>query len=197
MIGSHNSFSYLPPKNVWGWVTKPWGKCQSLNIKEQYNKDVRYFDIRINIINDRWHIVHNKIDYGSIIDNHLYTTMVELSKNGDVYFRIIFDKRTKPKDEEYYLSRFKDIIDDMKYFVPNVNITECITFWNWKNYEELCTCKLSVVLEKHTSVCSPWYKYILGTKWFAKKYNKEYNCKTNRETKSGVILLDYIEYGNE
>ena len=41
MIGSHNSMSYLPPKNLWGKMTRPWNKCQNQNIREQYEAGVR------------------------------------------------------------------------------------------------------------------------------------------------------------
>ena len=38
MIGSHNSISYLPPKNFWGKITRLWNKCQDKTLEEQYNK---------------------------------------------------------------------------------------------------------------------------------------------------------------
>lgn len=42
MIGSHNSMSYLPPKNLWGKITRLWNKCQDKTITEQYNNGVDY-----------------------------------------------------------------------------------------------------------------------------------------------------------
>lgn len=50
MIGSHNTLSYLPPKNLWGKITRPWNKCQNKNLEEQVNADIDYLDIRINFI---------------------------------------------------------------------------------------------------------------------------------------------------
>ena len=41
MIGSHNSMSYLLPKNLWGKITRLWNKCQDKTIEEQFNSGVR------------------------------------------------------------------------------------------------------------------------------------------------------------
>ena len=72
MIGSHNSMSYLPPKNLWGKITRLWNKCQDKTIEEQFNSGDDYFDIRINFYSDNnWHFVHNRVDYG-IIDKTIW-----------------------------------------------------------------------------------------------------------------------------
>lgn len=46
-IGTHNSLSYLKPKQWWlrpfAWI----GRCQRLTIAEQWDAGVRYFDIRV------------------------------------------------------------------------------------------------------------------------------------------------------
>ena len=70
MIGSHNTLSYLPPKNLLGKITRLWNKCQDKTIEEQFNSGVDYFDIRIDFYSDNnWHFVHNKVDYGVVNDN--------------------------------------------------------------------------------------------------------------------------------
>lgn len=62
MIGSHNTFSYLPIKNKWLSFLKPWYKCQEYDIITQINKGVRYFDLRIKFSKKgELQIVHNKI----------------------------------------------------------------------------------------------------------------------------------------
>lgn len=47
MIGSHNTFSYLPIKNRWMSFLKPWYKCQDKDIVQQINNGARFFDIRV------------------------------------------------------------------------------------------------------------------------------------------------------
>lgn len=102
MIGSHNSMSYLPPKNLWGKITRLWNKCQDKTITEQYNNGVDYFDIRINFYNDdEWHFVHNKVDYGVVNDN----IWKYIGKN-KIPIRVIYDQRSKPKDASYRTNHF-------------------------------------------------------------------------------------------
>ena len=90
MIGSHNSMSYLPPKNLWGKITRLWNKCQDKTIEEQFNKGIDYFDIRIDFYSDNdWHFVHNKVDYGVVNDN----IWKYIGKN-KVPIRVIYDRRS-------------------------------------------------------------------------------------------------------
>lgn len=197
MIGSHNSYSYLPPKNLWGKITRPWGKCQDLTLKEQYAKGVRYFDIRLRVINNKWHLVHNRVDYGSCDSNNYISDLCSICKKGDVYLRFLLDERTKPDNAEEYTKSFITFVKSITYTVSHPNIIECRTFWDWTNHSEaINTDEKLEVIERHASVRAPWYKYILGTKHFAKKYNKDLyiNYKT---LKWYVLLIDYIEYGNE
>ena len=48
ILGSHNSWSYLPPKHWWMWPIHFMAKCQRVDIREQYEKyGVRCFDLRV------------------------------------------------------------------------------------------------------------------------------------------------------
>ncbi len=188
MIGSHNTLSYLPPVNLWGKITKLWGKCQDKNIEEQYNSNVRYFDIRVNYINGVWHIVHNRIDYGQLTNHQ---DILKYIGNKQIPIRLIYDKRTKPKSyRSYGVGYFLELITELrnKY---NIFIDSAITYWNWNEY--IFTSKYSII-EYHASVSSKWYQYIFGTKLFAKKYNKQYieNNKSLVESNLKVLLIDYI-----
>lgn len=50
-LGTHNSLSYIKPEQWWlrpfNWIAK----CQKLNLKQQWDLGVRYFDIRVKFIN--------------------------------------------------------------------------------------------------------------------------------------------------
>lgn len=108
MIGSHNSLSYLPIKG-WRKILKPWVKCQSKTIEEQYNsgeyKDIwsqinslHFDDIVIGIerypmtVRQRYHInIWSKDGYGmctfitsSDIDTHLPIPEDELQRHINV-----------------------------------------------------------------------------------------------------------------
>lgn len=185
MIGSHNSMSYLPPRNILGKITRLWNKCQDKTITEQYNNGVDYFDIRINFYNDNeWHFVHNKVDYGVINDN-----IWEYIGKIKVPIRVIYDRRSKPKDDIHEENHFKIYL----WFIRqkyNVNIDSAITYWNWKEHYK----PLVKIKEFHASVSAKWYQYLLGCKWFAKHYNsyakqRHYGYSEDNER---VLLLDYV-----
>ena len=184
MIGSHNTLSYLPPKNLWGKITRLWNKCQDKTIEEQFNSGVDYFDIRINLYNEEWHFVHNKVDYG-IVDNDIWKYLGETR----LPIRVIYDKRSKPKDINYRTNRFKTYLWILmeRY---NVNIDSAITYWDWKEHYK----PFIEVKEFHASVSAKWYQYLLGCKWFAKHYNnyakkRHYGYSEDNER---VLLLDYV-----
>lgn len=183
MIGSHNSMSYLPPKNLWGKITRLWNKCQDKTLEEQYRDGVEYFDIRINFYNDdEWHFVHNKVDYGVVNDN-IWKYIGKIK----VPIRVIYDRRNKPKDdihEENHFNIYLWLIRQ-KY---NVNIDSAITYWNWKEHYK----PLVEVKEFHASVSAKWYQYLLGCKWFALTYSGISKYPDIDECMNEVLLLDYV-----
>lgn len=203
IVGSHNSMSYLPPKNLWGKITKPWGKCQSLNLYEQWKEGVRMFDIRVRMIGKTWHLVHNKVDYGKLDITELTKVLNDISDEEPniITIRLGLDVRKTPKDDKEYTEKFvalAKLINQMT--ITNCIIDDCITFWNWKHIDFHIGCintNVPFVVELHTSVCSDWYLYLKGTKWFAKKHNSESRAITNLNTdpyELKYLLIDYVQY---
>ena len=75
ILGSHNSWSYLPVRKWWMKPLTFAAKCQDLNIKDQYNiYNVRCFDLRIRFDeNDGLIVAHGIIEYDiNIIELLLY-----------------------------------------------------------------------------------------------------------------------------
>ena len=183
MIGSHNTLSYLPPKNLWGKITRPWNKCQDKTIEEQVNAGIDYFDIRIDFYKDRkWHFVHNRVDYG-VVNNDIWKYIGKT----EVPIRIIYDRRSKPKDVILEKQRFIDYLSYLKEEY-NVNIDSAITYWNWKE----CCAPFIRVKEFHASVSAKWYQYLLGCKWFALTYSGISKYPDVEECINEVLLLDYV-----
>ena len=187
MLGSHNSLSYLP---IQGWrkVLKPWAKCQSLTLEEQYEKGVRYFDLRVR--KDKyglWWYCHNNAIFVPVIE---HKEVVDFLTDKQVKVRVILDVRKKPKDAEDYKTEFLSLITE--FFHNKVYVDSAIVYWEWHEY----LIRSVKQYEYHVSVSAPWYKYIFGTKWFAKLYNKKYfdGNKEILESKDEVILLDYIQF---
>lgn len=185
MIGSHNSISYLPPKNLWGKITRPWNKCQDKTLEEQFNAGIDYLDIRIDFYKDeKWHFVHNRVDYG-VVDDKIWKYIGKTK----LPIRIIYDRRSKPKDASYETNHFEVYlcIIRQKY---NVNIDSAITYWDWKEHYK----PFVEVKEFHASVSAKWYQYLLGCKWFALTYagKHKYKYPDIDECINEVLLLDYV-----
>lgn len=104
--------------------------------------------------------------------------------------RIILDVRKKPKDAENYKEDFLELTEWLK--TNGIKIDSAIVYWEWHE----CLIRTIKQHEYHASVSAPWYKYILGTKWFAKHYNKNY-LEENEDivdSDNGVALIDYIQF---
>lgn len=179
MIGSHNSLTYLPAKTLVGKLLIPWTRCQNKTLVGQYNMGVRYFDIRVRFRKGICEIVHNKVAFKGDLFEEL-KNLSKISYKDSVDIRLILDIRKKPKDFKYQKACFNKLIetiDDM----PNLEVTDAIIYWNWqhlKDYDE--------ITEYHASVSSPWYDYIRGIKYCAKKLGKPI------EYKDTTTLIDYV-----
>lgn len=69
MIGSHDTFTYLP-STCWAFNhAKRWWKCQCNTINEQYAFGIRFFDIRVARHNGKWHFAHGLVTLKSNIDS--------------------------------------------------------------------------------------------------------------------------------
>lgn len=194
--------SYLKPIHWWQRWQRPWYRCQEINLVQQYKQGARYFDIRVNLINDCWHYVHNKIDFGYAAYFNELDPLLELadSENQKIYFRFILDRRNPPKtieEQRNLVNKFQTLItwflDAYKAF-DVLCIDEAIVYWNWKSiyknplHPEIYEYHNSVINKNHL------LKYLLGNKYFAKKRNKvaytfhEKMVIDNHE----VLLMDFV-----
>lgn len=69
MIGTHDSYTFLPPTNpLFNLVSFLW-RTQKKNIYEQKKTGVEYFDIRVRRVKDKWRVCHGIIDFNLEFDN--------------------------------------------------------------------------------------------------------------------------------
>lgn len=185
---SHNTMSYLKPIHWYNRIFIRWSKCQSKTLQEQYESGIRWFDIRINKINNNWNIVHNKVIY----TNDLQYVLSYLNSTKDMcHIRLMYDdRRNKSQSESDSCTKdFKTFISKIKVKFKNIDIYETITYWNWTylNKDNKYT-----DIEKHSSVSLPLWKYILyGTKRFALKNNSK-NIEKYKYNENCLLYLDFI-----
>lgn len=191
MIGSHNTFSYLPIKNKWLSFLKPWYKCQEYDIITQINKGVRYFDLRIKFSKKgELQIVHNKIVF-DINEKQFWDIMNNVKElttklNTVLYFRVILDIRKKPNDELNQVYWFSQFINKFSQYNEHIILVQAIVYWNWTIIDYISTPE---IIEDHASVNAKWYEYMLGNKYYAAKVGVKY---INEKSIDKVFLIDYV-----
>ena len=104
MIGSHNSATYLKEESWWMAILRPWTRCQSKTLKEQYESGIRYFDFRIKILDTEFGYITNVCHNDVIYKKSLSEVLSEINYD-DVYIRLILDYRKTPENEEAYQER--------------------------------------------------------------------------------------------
>lgn len=189
MIGSHNSFSFLPTKKLWHILLNPWTKCQSKDIAQQYDTGVRFFDVRVRFDNKyNVQLCHNKVTYRNS-EYHLHAWLAWLdTKPGKVAIRIILDIRKKPKDYYMQLFHFDQLCHNLEVIYPTLVFRQRIVFWDWSDYINDKELKLNHCYGSVQK--SPWN--ILPVKWYAIFHNKKTKKEYSKSGWNDVALIDYV-----
>lgn len=62
--GSHNTMTYLRPRNILGWIARPWSQCQGRSLNYQYwLRGIRVIDIRVRFWKGHWVLSHGWARY--------------------------------------------------------------------------------------------------------------------------------------
>lgn len=186
-LSTHNSLSYLKPIHWYHNPLKPWHQCQDLTLQEQYDYNVRLFDVRVKLINNTWHYVHNMVDYGTMEEHSEVNEFFET--HPDAKIRLCLDMRDKDKFTEEYKNKFLDLCRNLMYN-HSWNIDRIIDFATWNEYK---TPTINYT-EYHVSVSGKWYNYIFGTKLFAKLKNEKYI--SNQTDTEMYYMIDYVQFTN-
>ena len=187
ILGSHNSWSYLPPKKWWMKPFRFVAQCQDWDIRTQYEHGVRCFDLRLQYDGDNLCVVHGQMVY-KITCAELLVDLDWLNKQDDVYVRILHDARTKKLHNERAVKHFQNYCAAFEQLFPNIKFWCGKNLYNWTNdyeFKNNPSCEerySSVTLPKIDDICPRYY---------AKKHNKEiYKEGTNKD----ILLIDFVNY---
>ena len=179
-LGTHNSMTYLNPKK---WYLYPFqfiARCQSLTIKEQFEKGVRLFDIRISYTKDKeLEFRHGALAYkGDVLSILDWLN----SQNTPIKIRILLESfKEDPITESLFV---KDIYKFQTLF-PNLSFFEGRRKYDWKQLIPLPTLEVAQLVSSmqgnKIDDLWPWL--------YAKLHNKK-NLKKQYNTD---ILIDFIE----
>lgn len=95
-LGSHNSLTYLKPKHWWMYPFIPMARCQSKDIKAQYEAGARWFDFRIRFDkNDNLVVAHGlmtyKADRNFVLDELLYLNERAYVMGEQICVRVLYE----------------------------------------------------------------------------------------------------------
>ncbi len=190
ILGSHNSWSYLPPKKWWMWPFSFMSRCQNRGIAEQYGKyGVRCFDLRVRF-NKKNELVmaHGFFEY-KYSRYDLFKDLAWLNENGCA-LRILHEARTKGQYTEESVRRFRELCAEIEVKFPNLKMWCGRNMYDWAidyDFPYKPTCE-----EKYSSVCPP--KYI--DDWYPWIYARLNNGKIKKtEHKAEILLIDYVNIG--
>lgn len=187
ILGSHNSWSYLPPKKWWMKPLRFTAQCQDWDIKTQYEHGVRCFDLRLQYDGDTLQVVHGLMVY-KITCDELLKDLKWLDEQGDVWVRVLHDARTKKLYNDKAYRHFLDDCAAFESLYPNIKFWCGRNLYNWNvdyQFENNPSCD-----EKYSSVVLPKYDD-LCPRYYAKKYNKKiYKQGTDKD----ILLIDFVNY---
>ena len=189
VIGSHNSWSYLPVRKWWMRPLRFMAKCQRVGINEQYViHDVRCFDLRIRFEGDRLVVAHGIIEY--MCDYlKLISYLDYLDRQGDCYVRVIHEVRTRKQWQKSNPIMFADYCGKFEKLFPRIhfwcgrNLYDWTADYKFKGKDPSCD-------EKYASVTNPklvddWWPW-----FYAWRKNKEIR---KAGSDKDVLLIDYID----
>lgn len=188
ILGSHNSWSYLPVKQ---WYLKPLAftaRCQSENIITQYEwYGVRCFDLRIRFTPTEGIILaHNvieyKYDYFKLIDDLIY-----LNSKNDCYVRILHEARNKHQYTNFSKTTFVEFCNHVVSSFTNINffggrnLYDSNVDYNFiKNY----SCDGGYSSAKTPKIIDDWFPFI-----YAKLNNRKI---IEKGTTKDILLMDFV-----
>lgn len=193
MIASHNSLTYLKPLKWWMRLFNFMAKCQSKDIKEQYEKyGVRMFDFRIDFNKDGDVLVQHGLMTYNIDRNGILEILNYLNRKRSVkYIKISLEctyKESKdiPQWKKDYFIEFCKYVE-IKY--KNIKFIGGEAKHIWKTVYEFKTTPLPDAISNYASNTT---KCKLDDLWpwlYAKLHNKKAIANNTHD----YIWLDFIE----
>ena len=191
IIGSHNSWSYLPPKKWWMKLIAFTAKCQSVNIRDQYEiYGVRCFDLRVLANSETVEVAHGIIKY-DINYPKLVSDIAWLNEKGDCYIRLIHEIRKKSQYTNDAIEYFRELCASWKEHYPNIKWWCGRNLYNWEfdyDFGPEYSCSESYASVSFPKLIDDWWPWS-----YAYRNNKKIREKG---TDKDILLIDFVNYGN-
>lgn len=186
ILGSHNSWSYLPVKH---WWIRPFSfiyKCQRYDIKTQYERyKVRCFDLRVRFDNEGNLIVAHGYAEFKISHNELLEQLDWIDSRTDCYLRVIHEVRNKKQYTSKSKTEFRNLCQSLEYRLKHTRLWCGKNLYNWEN---------DYYFDNSPS-CTELYSSVLAPNWDTPKSYAKLHNKINKQlcTNSNILLIDYVD----
>lgn len=189
ILGSHNSWSYLPVRKWWMKPIAFTARCQSVDIKKQYEMGVRCFDLRVRF--NKYGlgvVVHGIVEY-CYTASKIYEDLAWLNEKGDCCVRVIHEVRSAKQYKSRDIHRFRSFCSVIEHDYRYIH------FWCGRNlfcwgYDYRFSGAEPTCEERYASVCAPK----LIDDWWPWLYARLHNRKILRDgTDKEILLIDYID----
>lgn len=187
ILGSHNSWSFLPVKKWWMKPIAFTARCQRVDIQEQYDLGVRCFDLRVRFDGNKLTLVHGVVEYRYDL-TELFFTLRWLDSRGDCYVRVLHDVRNRRQAEGISTAEFRRFCARLEEAHPHIRFWCGRNLYDWQvdyDFGIYPTCE-----ERYASVCPPR----LIDDWWPWLYARLHNKKIREQgTDKEILLIDYVD----
>lgn len=179
-IGTHNSMTYLKPKKWYLYPFRFMARCQSVDIKRQYELGARMFDIRISF--DKYGYVEFR--HGSMAFKGDVQSVFDYLNSKGAYVRLLLESR---RDNPLQEARFFQFCRTAEEYWSNITFFCGRAKHNWKTIYKFKEGDIDII-QKVSSMTGtilddwcPWF--------YAKVMNKENIANHNTDD---WLLIDFI-----
>jgi hypothetical protein len=188
VIGTHNTMTYLEPKNWFMKIFNRFAQCQSKTIEQQFEDGCRYFDLRIRFKHGKMIFAHGLIEYKYDNPIEVIEWLIEKSKKEKIYVRILLETiRTDIKQFNQFNSWYMDYILNSTILEDNPNFKIRIGIKNpWLTEIDKFDIEFKEIAEYINSI----KKFLKTPKWFAEHTQDAKLIEL--QNFNGIVAMDFI-----
>ena len=198
IYGTHNSGT--GGKLVWwlrplAWIINPTSKCQDRNIVQQLEDGIKWFNIQVALVGNKWKFTHGLAIYQEDVIETLALMKCYGTKENPIYFQLYLDKCFWVKNTH---EQFLELISTIEKTLCDETFY-CQSLWNERDNIRISS-QMTKPIKSATEhywtmgwVKSTKPKNLLDRlplpKYHAKKYNNKYKSECTKE----YLMLDFYE----
>ncbi len=209
LIGAHNTFTYLKPKNLWHYFCIPFARCQNKNFAQLINDGVRLFDIRVRFDDsDKLILCHGLFEVKHYFESYkdFIEAIFETIKNNiaditlpynQCIFRLVLEVSKENIVQEVYFKNFCKYFD---YYIDDFNqknhtcfrLNACVRKFDW---QQLYGSDNIIYIKEIQHISSyPAYPESIKVRWYEKICPWLYAKRTNKIMQSNYNYGLYKDY---